>query len=113
MKIEVILFDDQYQNFDGKDDFVIPFVPKFLLLENVVCEVAKTHEPLKVIRKELIESWIEMGIRIRNFPIPKKPTNYKLEKKCQLSLEESSHIKLKITKNYSVIYNACNNICLN
>ncbi len=82
-------------------------MPKFLLLDTV-CQVAKTHEPLLVSRKEIVEHWIEEGIVINGFKILTKPTNYKRKSTyCEIGKEDKVHLKVRLSNDYKSIYYSC------
>ena len=111
MEIVTTVFDERYNQFTGPNDFVIPFVPKFLLLENAECEVYQTQKPLQISRKELIHTWIEQGKGISEFRVPRFPSHFKRQRKCNISPDTESHMKVRISSDYVTIFKSCMKDC--
>lgn len=111
MRIDTTIFDDHYTSFSGADDFCLPFVPDFLLLDEWVCKVSETHIPWHVSRKEVIQSWIEEGKWLNEFRAIKPRPNPPKRKYCELSPEQSAHIKIRMAKAVRPVFNSCLNKC--
>ena len=111
IRIETTIFDDRYANFSEKEDFILPFVPDFLLLHQWVCQVAVTHNTWTVIRKELIESLMEKGRWITEF----KEGHLKEKQRgtqCGLTSDQKEHIKLKMASAFKPVFERCLEKCI-
>ena len=111
MKIQLSIFDDRYEGFSGNDDWVLPIVPDFLLLDEFVCKVAEGHKLWNITRKEMIESWIEQGKSIDEFKLVRPRSNVNQKEFCKISDEDKAHIKVRLSKKIKPLFPLCFSKC--